>query len=98
MNLHPFRGLERDILLFLTAPLDGLQIDAIMILQDAAHPQAGGILQGIEPNTLAVQISRFVNAAAVSFHHILMAKTAVRKYRNSVVVASPVPRHKITYQ
>src|SRR2546422_9716921 len=69
-----------------------------MVLEDAAHPQAGGILQRVQPDALAVEIGRFVNAAAGSFHHILMAKTAVRKYWNSVVVASPVPRYKIAYQ
>ncbi len=48
LDVHPGGRFERDVLFLLAPPLDGLQIDVVMILQDTAHPQAGGILQGIE--------------------------------------------------
>jgi hypothetical protein len=97
-DVHPLGRLERDILFFLAPPFDGFEIDAVVILQNAAHPQPGGILQSVEGDPLAVEIGRFLDAAAGSFHHVLMPKATVWKYRNGVVVASFVTRHKITYQ
>ena len=69
-----------------------------MILQDAAHPQPGGILQGIQCDPFAVEIGRLLDAAAGSFDHILMAKTAMRKDWDCVVVAAFVARDQIADQ
>ena len=69
-----------------------------MILQNAAHPQSGGILQRVERDALAVQIGRLFDAAAGALDHVLMTKTAVRKNRNGIVAAALVARHQIADQ
>ena len=51
---------------FLAPPFDGFQIDAVMVLQDAAHPQSGRVLQSVQRHSLAVEIGRLFDAATGS--------------------------------
>src|SRR2546425_12984594 len=66
-----------------------------MVLQDAAHPEAGGILQRVETDALAVQVGRLLDAGVRALHDVAMAEAPVRKYRDGVERGGLVARHQV---
>ena len=79
---HPRGRLKWNVLFLLAPPFDRLQIDAVVVLQDAAHPQAGRILKGIQSHPFPVEVGGLLDAAIRALHHVAVAKTAVREHRD----------------
>ena len=95
MDFHPRCWLKGNILCFLTPPLHCTEIKAIIVLQNAAHPQTSRILQCIETNPLTVEVGRLFDSTPSSFDHITVAETAVRERGNGGKIPPLVVRHQI---
>src|SRR6185295_16108209 len=94
-HFHPGGGLEGDVFFFLAPPLDALELDAVVVLQDAAHPEAGGILQGVEADALAVEVGGLLDAAVGALHDVAVAEAPVWEHRNRGERGALVAGHEV---
>ena len=68
---------------------------AVFVLQDAAQPQAGGGLEGLQPDLAADQVGRLLNALAGVDEDEAVAEAAMQEHRQRRKRLLLVARHQV---
>ena len=87
--------LERDVLLALDHPGDRLVRHAVMLLQDAAHPEIAGRLEIGAADALADQVLRLADAGIGVDEDEAVAEAAMQEHRQRGERLALVARHEI---
>src|SRR5262249_50874495 len=87
------RRREIDVLVELTEPLDRFVRHAVVVLEDAAHPQPGGEQIALGPDLAADEVGRLADALRRIDEDEAMKEAAMGKNRNRAErkILDPVP-------